>query len=76
VHPFKKCETLYDAQIFFVASLPNIGREKAIAILKSYKTPLNALLNVNEWPKKVYGLGPKISNRVREMLHTPFRGED
>lgn len=76
VHPFKKCETLYDAQIFFVASLPNIGREKAIAILKSYKTPLNALLNVNEWPKKVYGLGPKISNRVKEMLHTPFRGED
>jgi len=76
VHPFKKCETLYDAQIFFVASLPNIGREKAIAILKSYKTPLNALLNVDEWPKKVYGLGPKITNRVKEVLHTPFRGED
>ena len=76
VHPFKKCETLYDAQIFFVASLPSIGREKAIAILKSHKTPLNALLNVDEWPKKVYGLGPKISNRVKEVLHTPFRGED
>jgi len=74
VHPFKKCETLSDAQIFFVASLPNIGREKAIAILKSYQTPLNAFLNVDEWPKTVYGLGPKISSRVKEVLNTPFKG--
>ncbi len=74
VHPFKKCETIYDAQIFFVASLPNIGREKAIAILKSYQTPLNAFLNVDDWPKGVYGLGPKITNRVKEVLNTPFKG--
>ncbi|MEM2936438.1 MAG: ERCC4 domain-containing protein [Candidatus Bathyarchaeia archaeon] len=31
VHPMKKLETLTEAQIFFMASLPNIGREKAIA---------------------------------------------
>jgi Fanconi anemia group M protein len=74
VHPVKKCETLEDAQIFFVASLPNIGREKAIAILKSYQTPLNAFLNVDDWPKTVYGLGPKISSRVKEVLNTPFKG--
>jgi len=74
VHPVKKCETLEDAQIFFVASLPNVGREKAIAILKSYKTPLNAFLNVDEWPKIVYGLGPKISGKVKEVLNTPFKG--
>jgi len=74
IHPVKKCETLADVQIFFVASLPNIGNEKAIAILKSYQTPLNAFLNVEEWPKKVYGLGPKISTKVKEVLHTPFRG--
>jgi len=73
VHPVKKHETLADAQIFFVASLPNIGREKAIAILKSYKTPLNALLNVDNWPKEVYGLGPKISSKVKEVLYTPFK---
>jgi ERCC4-type nuclease len=72
VHPFKKTETLFDAQVFFVASLPNIGREKATAILKSYQTPLNALINVDDWSKTVYGLGPVITNRVKEVLSTPY----
>ena len=73
VHPFKKTETLSDAQVFFVASLPNIGREKATAILKSYQTPLNALINVDDWTKTVYGLGPVISNKVKEVLSTPYK---
>ena len=72
VHPFKKMDTLADAQMYFVASLPNIGREKAMAILESYKTPLNALINVDDWTKTVYGLGPIISNKVKEVLNTPF----
>ncbi len=74
VHPAKRCETLSDAQVYFVASLPNIGREKATAILKSYQTPLNALINVDGWPKTVYGLGPIISSKVKEVLRTPFKG--
>jgi Fanconi anemia group M protein len=74
VHPFKRTETLSDAQIYFVASLPNVGREKATAILKSYQTPLNALINVDDWSKTVYGLGPKISSKVKEVLSTPFKG--
>jgi Fanconi anemia group M protein len=73
VHPFKKTETLSDAQVYFVASLPNIGREKATAILKSYQTPLNALINVDDWSKTVYGLGPVISNKVKEVLSTPYK---
>ncbi|MEM4643736.1 MAG: hypothetical protein QXY51_03795, partial [Candidatus Bathyarchaeia archaeon] len=72
VHHVKKHDTIRDAQIFLVASLPNIGREKAIALLKSYKTPINAFLNVDEWSKKVYGLGPKISSKAKEVLTTPF----
>lgn len=72
VHPFKKHETIEDAQIFFVASLPNIGREKAVAILKFYQTPLNALINVDNWAKDVHGLGPKISNKVKELLIKPY----
>jgi ERCC4-type nuclease len=72
VHAFKKTDTLSDAQVFFVASLPNIGREKANAILKSYQTPLNALINVADWAKSVYGLGPVITNRVKEVLSTPY----
>jgi ERCC4-type nuclease len=72
VHPVKKFETLADAQIFFVASLPQIGREKAVAILKSYQTPMNAMLNVDTWAKNVHGLGPKTVKKVKKVLHTAF----
>jgi len=73
VHPFKKCDTLSDAQVYFVASLPSIGREKATAILDSYQTPLNALINVDDWEKAVQGLGPVITNRVKDVLSTPYK---
>jgi ERCC4-type nuclease len=73
VHAFKKTDTLADAQVFLVASLPNIGREKAVALLNSYQTPLNAFINVDDWTKNVHGLGPVISNRVKEVLSTPYK---
>lgn len=73
VHAFKKCETLSDAQVYFIASLPSIGREKAIAILDSYQTPLNALINADDWFKAVNGLGPVITNKVKEVLSTPYK---
>ena len=71
VHAFKKCDTLSDAQVYFIASLPSIGREKATALLDSYQTPLNALINVDDWEKAVHGLGPVITNRVKDVLSTP-----
>ena len=74
VHAAKRVETTSDAQMYFVASLPNIGREKALSILKSYQTPLNALISVDDWSKNVYGLGPKITTKVKEVLNTPFKG--
>jgi len=73
VHAFKKCDTLSDAQVYFVASLPSIGREKATAILASYQTPMNALINVDDWEKAVHGLGPVITNRVKDILSTPYK---
>ena len=73
VHAFKKFETLTDSQVYFVASLPSIGREKAVSLLKSYQTPLNALINVDDWSNTVHGLGPVISNRVKEVLNQPFK---
>src|SRR5271157_3404961 len=72
VHAFKRCDTTADAQIYLIASLPNVGREKALAILKSYQTPLNALMNVDDWSETVHGLGPKISGKVKDVLTTPF----
>ncbi len=74
VHAFKKIDSISDAQVYFVASLPNIGREKAIAILKSYQTPINALINVDNWSETVHGLGPKISGKTREVLNSTFTG--
>jgi Fanconi anemia group M protein len=73
VHAFKKNETLSEAQVYFVASLPNIGREKATAILQSYQTPLNAVINIDDWSKTVNGLGPVITNKVKDVLTTPYK---
>jgi DNA excision repair protein ERCC-4 len=75
VHAFKKCETVTDSQVYFVASLPNVGREKATAILDAYQTPMNALINVDDWSKAVHGLGPVITNKVKEVLTTPHKHE-
>jgi ERCC4-type nuclease len=74
VHAFKKIDSISDAQLYFVASLPNIGREKAAAILKSYQTPLNALINADNWSETVYGLGPVITRKVKEVLNSPYEG--
>ncbi|MFB0514433.1 MAG: ERCC4 domain-containing protein [Candidatus Bathyarchaeia archaeon] len=73
VHPVKKTETLAEAQLFFMASLPKIGREKALSILNAYQTPMNALLNVERWAKNIHGLGPKITEKVRHVLHRPYK---
>ena len=76
VHAFKKCDTLSDAQVYFVASLPSIGREKATALLESYQTPMNALINVADWEKTVHGLGSIITNRVKDVISTPYRDKN
>jgi len=74
VHAFKRVDSISDAQVYFVASLPNIGREKAMAILKSYQTPINALMSIDDWPETVRGLGPVISNKAKEVLCSQFKG--
>jgi ERCC4-type nuclease len=76
VHSVKKHDTLADAQIFFMASLPNIGREKAVALLNSYGAPLNALINIDGWPKDVHGLGPKITKKVKDVIYKPYEESD
>ena len=59
--------------MYFMASLPNVGKEKATSILKSYQTPQNALINVDDWSKIVNGLGPVITNKVKQVLTTPYK---
>jgi len=76
VHPVKKHDSLADAQIFLMASLPNIGREKAVSLLNTYQCPLNALNNVDRWSKDVHGLGPKITKKVKNVIHKTYEEPD
>jgi hypothetical protein len=45
----------------------------ATAVLGAYQTPMNALINVEDWHKSVNGLGPVITNKVKEVLSTPYK---
>ncbi len=76
VHAFKRTETISDAQLYMIASLPNIGRDRALAILRCYQTPINALINVDDWSETVDGLGPKITSRVKEVLSTAYHEQN
>ncbi|UCC33043.1 MAG: hypothetical protein JSW53_04440 [Candidatus Bathyarchaeota archaeon] len=73
IHPVKRHKTLSDAQIFFMASLPNLGRERATNLLQTYQNPLDALQNVENWAKVVNGLGPKTATKVKSILHKPYK---
>ena len=76
VHPMKKVESLAEAQVFFLASLPNVGREKALALLRAYRTPMRALERVDMWARELRGFGPKIVEKVRAVLNTPYPGDE
>lgn len=72
IHPVKKNETLVDAQIFFLSSLPKIGREKAIRLLNTFENPFNVLVNLDKWAKDVHGVGPKITKNAKKVLYSPY----
>ena len=55
-----------------MASLPNIGREKAVSLLNSYQCPLNALNNVDRWSRDVNGLGTKITKKVKDVIYETY----
>jgi len=68
-----KREDISEEQVFFMCGLPMIGRERAEAILRVYRTPLEALKRVDGWSKMVDGIGETIVKRVKEVLETPFK---
>ena len=37
---------------------------------------MNALLNVDSWRKEAYGLGPIITEKVKQVLNTPYRKKE
>lgn len=68
-----KREDVSEEQIFFMCGLPMIGRERAEAILRVYRTPIEALKRVDGWSRMVDGIGETIVKRVKEVLETPFK---
>ncbi|UCE43620.1 MAG: hypothetical protein JSV57_04485, partial [Candidatus Bathyarchaeota archaeon] len=56
-----------------IASLPNVGRERARNLLQTYQNPLDALQNVENWAKAVHGLGPKTAKKAKSILHKPYK---
>jgi len=68
-----KMDDISEEQIFFMCGLPMIGRERAEAILRVYRTPIEALKRVDGWSKMVDGIGETIVKRVKEVLETPFK---
>jgi hypothetical protein len=30
------------------------------------------LINVDQWPKDVHGLGPKITEKVKQVIYEPY----
>jgi len=68
-----KRDDISEEQIFFMCGLPMIGRERAEAILRVYRTPIEALKRVDGWSKMVDGIGETIVKRVKEVLETPFK---
>jgi len=68
----KKVESIQELQVLFLSSLPKIGHEKAVAILKTFRTPMNAIVNFRAW-KRIKGIGEDTIRKVEKVLITEYR---
>ena len=73
--PVKKGETIRDAQIQFLSSLPGIGPRRAEALLRAFGTPLEALNNLGQWTRRVNNINENLVSLVRKVLTTRY-GEE
>ncbi|BDR91162.1 ERCC4 domain-containing protein [Vulcanisaeta souniana] len=73
--PVKRGETIKDAQIQFLSSLPGIGPKRAEALLRVFGTPLEALNNLGQWTRRVDNINENLVGLVRKVLTTRY-GEE
>ncbi len=73
--PVKKGETIRDAQIQFLSSLPGIGPRRAEALLRVFGTPLETLNNLGQWSRRVDNINENLVSLVRKVLTTRY-GEE
>jgi len=72
VHPMKRTKTVKESQVFLIASLPFMGKIRAVSVLEDCKTPLYALNHVDDW-KVLKELGQKRSQVIKTVLETPYQ---
>jgi len=66
-----KTMDLDEMQVFFLAGLPGINTARAKALLRVFRTPMNALNNVEKW-KALRGFGDKLVRDVKKVLYTEW----
>ncbi|WP_054857551.1 ERCC4 domain-containing protein [Vulcanisaeta sp. JCM 16159] len=74
--PVKRGETIRDAQVQFLSSLPGIGPKRAEALLRTFGTPLDALNNLGQWTRRVDNINEGIVSLVRKILTTRYGDEE
>ncbi len=67
-----KLRGLREQQIFFLCGLPGISYVRAVRILRTYKTPYNAIMKVRRWDIDVEGIGEATLNKVEKILFSEF----
>ena len=68
-------KNIAEQQIFFLCGLPGVSYARAERVLRTYKTPYNAIVQVNRWDVDVEGIGEKIVEKVQKILFTEFRNK-
>ena len=67
-NPIRRGATVKERQLHLISSLPGIGPGRARKILDVYKSPMNALTNLERWEHDVDGIGPTIKSKVTAVV--------
>lgn len=73
IYTEKKYDTLYDAQITVVGSLPGVGPVRAEELLKHFGSPMNVFEASEEELTEVPNIGMKTASMIRAVLDTPSK---
>jgi len=63
-----KTDNLREKALFFLCGLPMINRKRAEILLETFKSPIEAIENVEFW-KEIKGFGNKIVKEATEILY-------
>jgi ERCC4-related helicase/ERCC4-type nuclease len=74
IHGRKTSKMLKEQQEYVVSALPSVGSIVARNLLKHFGSVQNVMIASEEELKKVELVGPKIAERIRELLGSDYKG--